>query len=98
LAPWRGPQLGERDVDQHDVAVPHHQVRRLDVAVGEPGVPQQPHEMQPFVDQSVVDSGCLAELRRIFEELGDQQVLPLRRQFDEAVRLRAGQTGIAEDT
>ena len=35
-----GTHLRERDVDEQHVAVADEQVRRLDVAVGEPGVPQ----------------------------------------------------------
>ena len=40
LPPRRRPHLRERDVDQHELAVADEQVGRLDVAVGEAGVPE----------------------------------------------------------
>ena len=49
---------------------------------------------RPSSMMRVVDLG-LAELDGAVEELGDQQVLPLRGELDEAVRLRAGQPGRA---
>ena len=39
----------------------------------------------------------VAELDRAVEELGHQQVLPLGRELDEAVRLGAGHAGVADD-
>ena len=40
LAPRRGTHLGEGGVDHEHRAVPHHQVGRLDVSVGQAGVPE----------------------------------------------------------
>ena len=68
------------------------QVGRLDVAVGQPGVPQLADQGQSVVDDAVVDVG-VAELGRIVEELGDEQVLPLGGELDEPVGPRGGQAG-----
>ena len=78
-----------------DVAVAHHQVGRLDVAVGETGVPQDADDVKSLVDQPVVDVG-VAELDGVVEELGDEHVLAFGCQLDEAVRLGTGHAGIAE--
>ena len=95
---WRhgvGRSSAKRDVDQQDVAVAHHHVGRLDVAMGETGVPQDPDDMERLVDERVVDDG-VAELDGAVEELGHQHVLPLGRELDEAVRLGAGHAGLAD--
>ena len=92
----RRPELGEGDVDEQDAAVAHHEVGRLDVAMGEAGVPQDPDEMERLVDERLVDL-CVAELDRALEELGHQHVLPLGRELDEAVRLGAGRARFADD-
>ena len=84
---WRqgvGAELNEGDVDQQQPAVADQQVGRLDVAVGQPGVPQLADDAQPVVDHLVVDLG-LAQLGGAGEELGDQQVLPLRGQLHDPV-------------
>ena len=64
-----------------------HQVGRLDVAVGEAGVPQPADERQALVDDVVVDLG-VADLLGAVEELGDEQVLALGGQLDDAARAR----------
>ena len=92
LAPWARASLDERHVDQHHVAVADEQVGRLDVAVGQAGVPQLADERQAVVDDAVVDLG-LAELGRVGDELGDEQVFPLGAELDEAVRPGRGQPG-----
>ena len=61
------------------------QVGRLDVAVGEPGVPQPADSGQALVDDLVVDLG-VADLDGAVEELGDEQVLALGGQLDDAQR------------
>ena len=65
----------------------HHQVGRLDVAVGEAGVPEPADEREALVDDLVVDLG-VADLDGAVEELGDEQVLALGRQLDDAERRR----------
>ena len=55
---WRhgdGPDLDEGDVDEQHVPVADEEVGRLDVAVGEPGVPEPAHDQQALVDHLVVD-------------------------------------------
>ena len=61
-----------------------HEVARLDIAVGDPGVPQLADHCQPLVDDRVVDLG-LADFDSVFEELGDQQVLTLGGDLHDAV-------------
>ena len=73
-------------------ALADQQVGRLDVAVGQPGVPQLADDAEPVVDHLLVDLG-LAELGGAGEELGDQQVLPLGGQLHEPERGRAGKAG-----
>ena len=88
-----GPHLGEGGVDELDLAVEHHQVGRLDVAVRDAGLPQPAHDQQALVDHRLVHLG-LADLDSApVEELGDQQVLPLRGDLHDAVRLRHRQPG-----
>ena len=88
----RRVDLGEEDVDQQQVTVADEQVGRLDVAVGQPGVPQLPDEGEAVVDDPVVDVG-LAEFDRAVEELGDQQILPLGGELRESIGSRRGQPG-----
>src|ERR687896_616208 len=57
LAPRRGAGLDEGHVDQQHAAVADQQVGRLDVAVGQPGVPQLADDPQAVVDDGVVDLG-----------------------------------------
>ena len=78
----------------HEVAVVDEQVGRLDVAVGEPGVPEPADERQALVDDLVVDLG-VADLDGAVEELGDEQVLALGRQLDDAERRRGRDAGVA---
>ena len=87
LSPRRRAHLCERDVDEEQVAVLHHQVRRLDVAVREPVVPQLPDEREALVDDDVVDLD-VADLVRAVEELRDEQVFALGRELDDARRVR----------
>jgi hypothetical protein len=65
-------------------APPDHEVARLDVAVGDPGVPQLADQRQPLVDDRVIDLG-LADFGGAGEELGDEQVLTLGGDLDDAV-------------
>jgi hypothetical protein len=58
--------------------------------VGQPGVPQPADDAKAVVDHLGVDLG-LAQLGRPGEELGDQQVLPLRGELDDPVGSRGGQ-------
>ena len=94
LPPRRRAHLGEGDVDDDEVAVLDQQVGRLDVAVGEPGVPQPAHEREALVDDLVVDLG-VADLDGAVEELGDEQVLALGRQLDDAERGGRRDAGVA---
>jgi hypothetical protein len=50
LAPGAGSGLHERHVDQQHLAVADEQVGRLDVAAGEPGVPQLADDPKAVVD------------------------------------------------
>ena len=77
---------------KQQAVVAHEQVGRLDVAMGQPGVPQGADERQPVVHDPLVDLG-VAELDRMIEELGDEQVLPFGGQLHEAVGPRRGQAG-----
>ena len=52
---WAG--LDEGHVDQLHAAVADQQVGRLDVAVGQPGVPQLADDAQAVVDHALVDLG-----------------------------------------
>ena len=79
-----------------EVPVAHEQVGGLDVAVREPGVPELADEREALVDDLVVDLG-VADLLRVVEELGDEQVLARRRELDDAVRLRGRDAGVAHD-
>ena len=88
--------MGERDINQQQLPVTHEHVGGLDVAVGEPGIPQTPDHRHALVDDVVVDLG-LGDLSRPLEELGDDEVLALGRQLDDADRRRRRDTGIADD-
>ena len=85
-------QLGEEHIDQVQLAAADQQVGRLDVTVGEVGVPQLADDGQPLVDDRVVDVG-LAEFGGAIEELEHDQVLPLGGELGDTVGLRAGQAG-----
>jgi hypothetical protein len=87
LAPRSGADLGEEHVDQQQPVVADQQVGRLDVAVGQAGVPQLADDPQAVVDDLVVDLG-LAQLGRAVEELGDQQVLTLGGQLHDPIGAR----------
>ena len=50
LPPRRRSHLRERHVDEQQLAVADQQVGRLDVAVGQAGVPEPAHEQQSLVD------------------------------------------------
>jgi hypothetical protein len=63
--------------------------------VGQPGVPQLADDAEAVVDDALVDLG-LAQLGGAGEELGDQQVLPLRGELDDPVGSRGGQPGQVE--
>jgi hypothetical protein len=95
LPPRAGPRLGEGNVDQQQPAVADQQVGRLDVAVGQPGVPQPADHRQATIDHVLVDLG-LTQLDRAGEELGDQQVLAVGGELDEPVGPGAGQAGQVE--
>jgi hypothetical protein len=95
LAPRARVCLDEGDVDQQHAAVTDQQVGRLDVAVGQAGVPQLADDRQAIVDHLLVDLG-LAELGGAGEELGDQQILPFRGQLDHPVGRRRGQARVAQ--
>ena len=77
------------------MAVLDEEVGGLDVAMGDAGVPELTQEGQPFVDDLVVDLG-VADLLGTVEELGDEQVLAVGGQLDDAHRPRRGQSGVAE--
>ncbi len=97
LAPRRGPDLREAEVDEHDAAVGHEEVRGLHVAVREPGVPEHADRAQAVVDDGVVDLDPLvADLARVGGEVGDEHVLASRRDLDEAVRPHHRRAGVAE--
>ena len=71
------------------------QVGRLDVPVGDTGIPQLADQGKPFVDDLIVDLG-VADLLGTVEELGDEQVLALGGQLDDAHGPRRGQAGVTE--
>jgi len=77
-------------------AVANQQVGRLDVAVGQAGLPQPPDDSQAVVNDALVDLG-LAQLGGAVEELGDQQVLPLRGELHEPVGPGSGEPGVAAE-
>jgi hypothetical protein len=60
--------------------------------VGEARVPHPAHDQQPVIDDRIVYFG-VTQFRRTGEELGQQQVLPVRCEFYKAVRLWAWQPG-----
>ena len=64
-------------------------------AVGEAGVPELAHDGQRLVDHVVVDLGH-TELLGAVEELGDEQVLALGSELDDAVRRGRRDAGVAE--
>ena len=75
---WRhgvGRHLEAGHVDQLQVAPLHQQVRGLDVAVGDADVPELPDQLQPLVDDRVVDLG-IAEVLRVLEELRSRACTP----------------------
>ncbi len=83
------------DVDQQQLPVADHEVPRLDVAVRDAGVPQLPDQQQPLVDDVVVDLR-LADFDGTGEELGDEQVFPLRGDLHGPVRCRGADPGVAQ--
>ena len=96
LAPRRRSHLGEGNVDQQHLSVADEHVGGLDVAVGEPGLPQLAHDPEPLVDDGVVDLG-FPDLLGPFEELGDQEVLPLGGQLDHPEWGRGRDPGVPHD-
>ena len=95
LAPRARVRLDEGDVDQHHAAVADQQVGRLDVAVGQAGVPQLADDAEALVDDRLVHLG-LAELLGFVEELEGDQVLALGGELDDPVGRRRGQAGVAQ--
>ena len=95
LAPGARVGLDEGDVDQQHAAVADQQVGRLDVAVGQPRIPQPADDAKAVVDHALVDLG-VAELGGVVEELGDQQVLAFGGELDHPVGRRRGQAGVAQ--
>jgi hypothetical protein len=71
------------------------QVGRLDVAMGQPGVPELADDAQALVDDLLVDLG-LAEFLGLIEELEGDQVLALGGELDDPVGRRRGQAGVAQ--
>jgi hypothetical protein len=63
--------------------------------VRQPGVPQLADDFEAVVDDRIAYLG-LAQLGGAVEELGDQQVLPLRCQLHEAIWRRGRQSGITQ--
>ena len=85
LAPRRRADLHEERIDEVDVAIPRHQVGGLDVAMGQAGVPQRAHDLEPFVDDVDIDvDGGVTDLAAAVEELGHEHVLPLGRDLDDS--------------
>ena len=70
LTPRAGTDGPEGCVDDEDFTVPYQEVRRLDVAVSEAGVPKPSHYVQGVFDDLVGDLS-LADLTRTVEELRD---------------------------
>jgi hypothetical protein len=95
LSPGRRANLDEEDIDQEEVPSPHHQVRRLDVAVGKTRVPETAHEEESFVDHLVVDDR-IADLNGAVEELHHDHVFAFRSDLHEAERLRSRQAEVME--
>ncbi len=87
LSPRRGPDLDEEDIDHLQSLIPHHQVGRLDVAVGEPVVPHVADEPESLIDDGRLDVG-FADLDRSVEELHHDHVLALGGDLHDPVRLR----------
>ena len=71
------------------------EVRRLQVAVGEPRVPEMPNEVEAPVDHGVVHVR-VAEVPASLEELRDEHVLAVRGQLDDAVGSRDANACVAE--
>ena len=86
LAPRTGPHRGESRVDEHDRTVLDEHVGGLDVAVGQAGIPHLADDRERVVDDLVGHLG-IAHFAGAFDELGDDHVLPLRSDLDEAVGL-----------
>ena len=84
LAPRRRPHLQSRDIHELEVALHHQEVRRLEIPVSEPCVPEMPDEVEALVDHGVVHVR-IAEVPAPFEELRDEHVLAVRGQLDDAV-------------
>ena len=95
LSPRRRLHLDEEDIDQQQVAVPHHQVRGLDVTMGQTCVPQPADHRQPFVDDAFIDVG-IPDLLGTLEELHEDHVLALGLDLDDAARRRHGEALVAE--
>ena len=83
LAPRGGADLQPGDVDQLQVPALDEQVGGLDVAVGDADVPELSDQLQALVDDRVVDLG-IAEVLGVLEELGDEHVLAVGRELDDA--------------
>ena len=83
---------------RYDLAVADQQVRGLDVAMGEAGVPQ-PADEQPGLRRSpvVVDRRRSPISFAAVEELGDQQVLALGGDLDDAVGGGGRDAGVAQE-
>jgi hypothetical protein len=64
--------------------------------VGQTGVPEAADDLEAVIDDPLVDLG-VAQLDRAVEELGDQHVLAVGGELDEAERRRARQPGVAHD-
>ena len=88
LAPRRGPDRGEGHVDEQHLAVADQEVGGLDVAMGEPtATAAGPRRARC---RSTPSSTLASPIRRPREELGHEEVLPLRGDLHEPVRWQVG--------
>src|SRR5204863_1869913 len=83
LSPRGGADLEPGDVDELEMTFTYQEVRRLDVAMRHPDVPEGPHESETLVDHRVVDPS-LSQVGRVREELRDEHVFAVRRELDRA--------------
>ena len=92
----RGPDLGERRVDEQQPAVADEQVRRLDVAMCESGLPEPAHQVESLVDDAVVDVG-VPDFAGSIEEFHDHEVFTFRGDLHDADGFGDRQPGSVEE-
>ncbi len=95
LSPRRQTNLDEEGVDQVQLTVTQEEIRRLDISMGKPEVPQTTNQSQGLVDDDVIHFG-MVDLLRTIDEVRHKHVFPLGRDLDDPSGCSRGDPSFGE--